>query len=127
MDNDNISFFIDDTNINDGEQHNISNLLGDDNEHHSGNFIVYSEDLIESNILNYQMNMTIRQLLQICDYYGIVKGMRMNKCSKDMIINILVDYETNTDNYEIVTQRRLMWFYINELRNDKFMKKHIFW
>ena len=67
----------------------------------------------------------IHQLLKICNYYGIAKG--LNKCAKDVIISILVDFEFDEENENIVSRRRLMWFYIEELRNDKFMKKHVFW
>jgi hypothetical protein len=117
MCDDNISFSIDDTNINNSELVDVSNLLGDSD----------TEDLRVTQILNYQLNMNVKQLLQICDYYGISKGLKSNKRTKEEIINLLVDFEDNDTNYEIVCKRRLMWFYIEELRSDKFMKKHIFW
>ena len=114
MSDDHISFSIDDTNINNNELTIVSNFLDND-------------DLRMTQILNYQLNMNVKQLLQICDYYGISKGLKSNKRTKDEIINLLVDFEDIDTNYEIVCKRRLMWFYIEELRGDKFMKKHIFW
>lgn len=118
MSDENISFFIDDTNnIVSSEPLNVSDLLGE--------YDAQSEDCRMSQILNYQLNMTVQQLMRICNYYGISKG--LNKCAKDVIISILVDFELHDENATIVSRRRLMWFYIEELRNDKFMKKHVFW
>jgi hypothetical protein len=114
----NISFFIDDTSTNvSSEPLNVSDLLDKSD--------AQSEDCRMSQILNYQLNMTVHQLLKICNYYGIAKG--LNKCAKDVIISILVDFEFDEENENIVSRRRLLWFYIEELRNDKFMKKHVFW
>jgi hypothetical protein len=122
MTDENISFFIDDTDVNgtkvnESEQLNVSNLLGE--------YENQTEDYRMSQLLNYQLNMTVQQLLRICSYYGIAKG--LNKCAKDILVTILVDFEENEKNATIVSQRRLMWFYIEELRNDKFMKKFVFW
>jgi len=69
--------------------------------------------------------MTVKQLLQICEYYGIAKGLKTNK--KDDIICMLIDFEEDALNYEIVSQRRLMWFYMKELKNDKVMKRFVIW
>lgn len=87
-----------------------------------------SEDIIDTSIyvLNYNLNFNVKQLLQICDYYGIAKTMRQQKCNKDEIIMMLVDFETSEENCEIVTKRQLLWYYVNELKNDSFMKKYIF-
>lgn len=117
-DDENISFCIDDTSAMNTEL-DVSQFLGDPESD--------ADDHKTSFMLNYQLNMTVRQLLQICDYYGISKGLKTNKCTKDEIICLLVDFEDNEENYSIVSQRRLMWFYIEELKNDKYMKKFIFW
>lgn len=87
-----------------------------------------SEDIIDTSmyVLNYNLNFNVKQLLQICDYYGIAKTMRQQKCNKDEIIMMLVDFEASEENCEIVTKRQLLWYYVNELKNDSFMKKYIF-
>jgi hypothetical protein len=77
-------------------------------------------------VFNYNLNYNVKQLLQICDYYGIAKTMRQQKCNKDEIIMMLVDFEASEENSEIVTRRQLLWYYVNELKNDSFMKKYIF-
>lgn len=79
-------------------------------------------DVIASKTLNYQLNFTIRQLTQICDYYTISKS---SKCTKDEIINIIIDFENNPENAETVSRRKNMWFYMNEIKQDKYMKKYI--
>jgi hypothetical protein len=66
-------------------------------------------------------------LLLICDYYGIGKELKINKATKDVIIQILLDFEMNPLNSNIVFKRQNMWFYMNELKNDKFMKKYVLW
>ena len=73
-------------------------------------------------ILNYQLNFTLRQLTQICDYYNILKP---KKCNKDILIQLIIHFEGNVANEDIVTKRKMMWFYMEELKNDKYMKKYI--
>jgi len=87
-----------------------------------------SEEVLDTTmyVLNYNLNFNVKQLLQICDYYGIAKTMRQQKCNKDEIIMMLVDFEASEENCEIVTKRQLFWYYVNELKNDSFMKKYIF-
>ena len=86
-----------------------------------------SEDVIASQILNYQMNFTMKQLLVICDYYGISKEIKLNKATKIEVINALVYFENNSINEDVVLKRKNLWFYLNELKNDKSMKKYVLW
>lgn len=124
---DNISFLIDENeweNREINENIDISTIL-DDIETNTFDININSNNLTHF-VLNYQLNYTVKQLLQICDYYGIAKELKTNKCTKDEIICILVHFENNDENSEIVFKRQTMWLYINELKNDKFMKKYIF-
>lgn len=86
-----------------------------------------SENIKVSQMIDYQMNYTIKQLIIICDYYGILKQIKYNKCNKDEIIRILVDFENDRNNEDIVSTRKNMWFYMNEIKNNKFMKKYVLW
>ncbi len=86
-----------------------------------------SEGLMIPQMINYNENFTVKELLIICDYYGFAKDLKMNKCNKEQIIEFLVSFETDPNNSDIVFKRQNMWFYINELKNDKFMKKFILW
>jgi len=97
---------------------NIENtILMDNNE----------ESIKVSQMIDYQMNYTVKQLIVICDYYGILKQIKCNKCNKDEIIHILIDFENDENNEDIVSTRKNMWFYMNELKNDKIMKKYVLW
>lgn len=95
-----------------------------DDTHHGNNV---EQDFMYSQIVNYKENYTINQLYQICEYYGIVKEMKINKFKKEDVICVLVKYENNVENKAKVLKRKKMWYCINELKNDKFMKKYILW
>jgi hypothetical protein len=85
------------------------------------------EDIIVSKIIDYAENYTVKELLVICDYYGIAKGLKQHKCIKGEIVHTLVIFEVNPMNIDIVLKRQNFWFYMDELKKDKFMKKHIIW
>ena len=86
-----------------------------------------NEDLKLPQLINYNENFTIKELMLICEYYGFAKELKTKKYNKEEIIHFLVEYELNPLNSEIVYRRQNMWFYINELKNDKFMKKYVLW
>jgi hypothetical protein len=137
----NITFVLDDENgINNNESdiHDIlkqmNNLEDFDDFGEFGDFGDFGdledielEDLKIPEIINYTENYTVKELLLICEYYGIAKELKAKKCNKEIIIEFLVDFESKTANAEIVCKRKNMWFYMNELKSDKFMKKYIFW
>lgn len=83
--------------------------------------------IIEVMYVDYKINYTVKELLLICEYYGIAKELKINKCCKDIIIHFLVDFESNSLNNGIVLRRQEMWRCINILKNDKFMKKYVLW
>ena len=85
------------------------------------------EDLKLPQLINYQENFTIKELLLICEYYGFAKELKTKKYNKEEIIHFLVEYELDPLNSDIVYRRQNMWFYMNELKNDKFMKKYLLW
>ena len=85
------------------------------------------EDLFVSQTLNYEVNFNVKELMLICEYYGISKTVKTNKCNKSEIIYFLVNFENDHRNEEIVCRRRNIWFYITEIKNDKFMKKYVLW
>jgi len=86
-----------------------------------------NENLQIHKMIYYSENFTIKDLYLICEYYGFIKDIKSNKCNKELIIQILADFESNPENFSIVNKRQNMWFYINELKNDKFMKKYVLW
>jgi hypothetical protein len=118
----NISFFIDD-NI---EQKN-EDFIYDLNELLNTEYVFKDEDNLCTKLIHYDINYTVKQLLLICEYYGISKDLRISKCNKSDILNTLIIYENNIENLEIVNKRKNLWYYMSELKNDKFMKKYVLW
>jgi len=110
-----------------GEDNNELHLTEMLNEIYKTDFANDNDDLIIPQIINYRENFTVKELLLICEYYGVAKELKSNKCNKYEIIQFLVIYESNPINSDIVFKRQNMWFYINELKNDKFMKKYVLW
>jgi len=76
---------------------------------------------------DYEMNYNVKQLLLICEYYDILKDVRANKAKKQDIIEQILLFEKNLENIEITMKRKELWYYINELKNDKMMKKFVIW
>jgi hypothetical protein len=77
-------------------------------------------------IKNYELNFNVKQLMLICEYYNL-KDIRVNKLKKSDIIEQIVLFENNPENIEIVTKRKELWYYIDELKNDKMMKRFVIW
>ena len=102
-----------------GEDNNELHLTEMLNEIYKCDFTNENDDLIIPQIINYRENFTVKELLLICDYYGIAKELKSNKCNKCEIIEFLVIFESNPMNSDIVFKRQNLWFYINELKNDK--------
>jgi hypothetical protein len=117
----NITFLLDeDSNFKENEStFNINNFLNE----------IENEEIYNDipHIFHYHENFTIKELMVICDYYGISKQLKKHKYKKDIIIQYLIEFETNSENHDIVSKRHNLWFYINELKNDKFMKKYLLW
>ena len=57
----------------------------------------------------------------IADYYSLSK----RKKRKHELIENIVDFENNIDNMEIVEKRKLLWFYIEEIKNDNYLNKFL--
>lgn len=105
---------------------NIDQFIANINRTNLTNNNVYNNFLF-SKMIDYNINTKVKELLLICDYYGLAKNMKINKYNKEQIIHFLVVFESNPINYDIVCKRQNMWFYINQLKNDKFMKKFVIW
>ena len=127
---DNIIFSLDEVSLdkNDDSEFDMNELLQQfENTADADADYVINTDLMIPYMMHYSDNFTIKELFLICDYYGISKELKTNKCTKDLIVQFLVEFETNPDNNDIVFKRQNMWFYMNELKNDKFMKKYVVW
>ena len=115
--NDNqITFFLNEKNIETENNDEIQKLLIDFEEEE---YEVYENDELET--------CTVKDLLKICNYYGIDKSVKASKCKKTDIISTILYFESLPENCELVQKRNRMWAYINELSNDTKMKKLVIW
>jgi hypothetical protein len=123
-----ISYHVEEIENKEENNFNIEELMGE-----IGNMIefenaqIYDNDLMLPQMINYNENFTVKELLLICEYYGFAKDVKSNKFNKEQIIDFLVSFENDPNNSDIVFKRQNMWFYMNELKNDKFMKKFLLW
>jgi hypothetical protein len=122
--NENITFKFTDT-----DNYNTDNTLTDEfyallnkiEEPSSDN----QYDNIFMEIKNYDLNFTLKQLTQICEYYNLSKDIKLHKMKKQDIIEQIVLFENSYENYNTVLKRKEMWYYMGELKNDKLMKKMV--
>jgi len=117
----NITFFLDDEPIDDCLDLNA--LETQLNELEMSN--IQADDIFIE-IKNYELNFNVKQLMLICEYYNM-KDIRVNKLKKQDIIEQIILFETNPENIEIVTKRKELWYYIDELKNDKMMRRFVIW
>jgi len=124
----NITFFLDEQDEIISDNFDINNILQEieSNETYDNELNLHN-DLKLPQLINYQENFTIKELMLICEYYGFAKELKTKKYNKEEIIHFLVEYEMDPLNSDIVYRRQNMWFYMNELKNDKFMKKYLLW
>ena len=118
----NISFFIDDS-----IEENNCDFIYDLNELLNNEYALKENNILCTKLIQYNINYTVKELLVICEYYGIAKDLKITKCNKSDILNTLIIYENNIENLERVNKRKQLWHYIAELKNDKFMKKYVLW
>ena len=69
----------------------------------------------------YNENFTKKELELIAGYYEISKR---KKRKLDLIQEIII-FEQNNLNYDIVEKRKLHWFYLEQLREDPYLKQFI--
>ena len=86
----------------------------------------YVHDDYATGLINhYNDNYNVKELLKICEYYGINKT--VNKSKKMEIVYFIIIFENAGENCPVVMKRKQMWHYMDELKQDKFMKKHVIW
>jgi hypothetical protein len=144
---DNITFFLEDTIVEDLEENNLEleKMMSEfDTEYQNINDIIFTnmnvnDDLkdlsyfIKKDFYNgnneyyYNEEYKIKDLLKICQYYGIASSVKAAKCKKQDIVSTIVYFESLPENYEIVEKRHKMWAFITELLEDTKMKSYLIW
>jgi hypothetical protein len=142
----NITFFLEDI-INDNEENNnglelekmMSEFETECQNQDDFNFMNINDELkdlsyfIKKDLYNenieyyYNEEYKIKDLLKICQYYGIASSVKAAKCKKQDIVSTIVYFEGQPENYEIVEKRHKMWAFITELLEDSKMKSYLIW
>jgi hypothetical protein len=134
--NGNITFFLEETTSNNSNDFEIQKMLSEFDEEYipiinedTNSSLVYyiDKNFYGDDELYYNQEYNVKDLLKICQYYGIDKDIKSSKCKKQDIISTIVFFESLPENSEIVQQRHKMWAYIKELMNDSKMKKYVIW
>ena len=131
MNSENISFFLEDKNKEEESEIDLSQLINEFNLLKNPNSkkrnIEINKDKniqeIETDLKSYNLN----ELYKIVEYYGLLKNIKIAKYKKTEIVFIIKMFELNEENKLIVEKRKKLWFYLNELSNDKIMKKYVIW
>lgn len=109
---------------------NITNVNTDINLSTNNDSLLY---YIEKNVFSgedeiyYNEKYTIKDLMKICNYYGIDKNIKSSKCKKQDIVSTIVFFEGQSENTEIVNRRHNMWAYMTELTADPKMRMYLLW
>ena len=131
----NISFFFEEKELQENT-FSMQDLLDEFNKNNSvenrmnvSSYDAINYDDIINNINNKSdfEKYTVNELLKICDYYNLLKCIKMAKYKKNDIIHSILMFESDENNSEIVNRRYKLWSYVEELSKDKFMKKYIIW
>ena len=76
-------------------------------------------------IHEYETTCNVKDIVKIGEYYGVQK--RMTKLKKLEMIYLIVLFENDGVNADVVLKRKQLWFYMEELKQDKFMKRFVVW
>jgi len=90
----------------------------------TNNNIMFGEvtlDDITALEVEYDTNYIKKELVKIAEYYEI----SIRKKNKQDLISEIVIFETSEENIAIVERRKELWFYINEIREDKYLSKYL--
>ena len=118
----NITYDIIETQKNDNYDinHNINNIS---NSVDNRDKLLYNQDEILALITNYNLNYSVSYLNNILDFYNIKKKKKNMK--KQDIIDTIVNFETNLNNKDIVSNRIRLFENFIELKNNEFFNKFI--
>lgn len=78
-------------------------------------------ELVDVWTVELSTNYTVRGLSRIMEYYGLSR----RKLKKDDMVQTIVMYEGDPDNWSIVEKRRRLWQNIEELVEDPYLSKYV--
>jgi hypothetical protein len=112
-------------NPNKNEVNDVDSILNNDNffqdKEFQDQFQFFEEDNLMAQHIDYFENYTVKMLQHIANYYKIPKS----RLKKEELIQLIIQFENEPDNSEIVYNRKRMWHYMNELKNDSYFSKFL--
>jgi len=121
---DNITYFFSENNNESDENFNLTLLLSEFDELNNCQGVNEYQDKELFEINNYEINFTNKQLLIICEYYNLLTK-ETRKMKKKELITLIMIFEKDVINIDIVIKRKNLWNYITELKDDKMMSRYI--
>ena len=91
----------------------------DNNTDDNNNYL--ETDNILSQQIDYSQNYNVKKLTHIAKYYNL----NIKKNKKEEIIDNIIQFENNPENSILVYNRKRLWYYLNELKNDHYFSKFI--
>jgi len=112
-------------NTNNKQMNDVDSILNNENffqdKDFQEEFQFFDEDNIMAQHIDYFENYTVKMLQHIANYYKIPKS----KLKKEELIQLIIQFENQDENSEEVYNRKRMWHYITELKNDSYFSKFI--
>jgi hypothetical protein len=96
-------------------------------EYIENDYFVKKDIYFGNDELYYEQEYTVKDLMKICQYYGINKNVKASKCKKGDVVATIVYYESCAENYDVVQRRHKLWSYMTELIEDPKMRGYVFW
>ena len=98
-------------------QQNLNDKIEDDSE--TDNYEKETEMLCSK--IDYDENYLKKDLVHIMNYYEL----STRKKKKSEIIDDIIEFESQPENYFVVEHRKTLWYYLEELENDHYLSKFI--
>jgi|TARA_B110000967_G_scaffold53030_1_gene54328 hypothetical protein len=93
----------------------------DDGFHNNMNDELNDDDNLIAQHVDYFENYTLKMLHHIVNYYEIPK----RRLKKEELIELIIQFENESENSLNVYNRKRCWHYIHELQNDTYFGKFI--
>ena len=93
----------------------------DDGFHNNMNDELNDDDNLIAQHVDYFENYTLKMLHHIVNYYEIPK----RRLKKEELIELIIQFENESENSLNVYNRKRCWYYIHELQNDTYFEKFI--
>lgn len=135
----NITIYFEDTSIDELEdngieiEHMLQNFQTD-NANNIGDISDDMKDLIYfikkdfycgNDEYYYNEEYKLKDLMQICKYYGIAGSVKASKCKKQDVVSTIIYFESISENHDVVFNRHKMWAYMTELLEDPKMRCYL--